>query len=219
MNYRLDPELIPPDPNLNFEQRFWEAGITYVAGIDEAGRGALAGPVAVGVVIFQPDRLLNIQLQGLRDSKQMKPAARLKWAIDLQKFAAAWGVAFSMPQEIDRLGILPATLLAAQKALDNCSCLPEHLLIDYLFLPDNRIPQTKLVKGDQRSLSIAGASVLAKTSRDAYMIEIDQVYPGYKFAQHKGYGTSRHIDALNRLGPSPIHRRSFAPVKNLIPPT
>ncbi|MGW8224212.1 MAG: ribonuclease HII [Anaerolineales bacterium] len=216
MRARIDPNLIPAAPNFEFERGLWEAGIRFVAGIDEAGRGALAGPVAVGVVIFSPGESLHASLQGLRDSKQMTPAQRAKWAILLQDFALAWGVAFAAHDEIDRLGIVPATQLAAERALKECTCQADHLLLDYLFLPDSDIPQTKLVKGDQRSLSVAGASVLAKTSRDAHMNVLDQKFPGYLFAEHKGYGTLQHFAALERLGPSPIHRTSFAPVKNLL---
>jgi ribonuclease HII len=216
MRSRIDPNLIPAAPNFEFERGLWEVGIRFVAGIDEAGRGALAGPVAVGVVIFSPGDSLHTSLQGLRDSKQMTPAQRAKWAILLQDFALSWGVAFAAHDEIDRLGIVPATQLAAERALQECTCQADHLLLDYLFLPDSDIPQTKLVKGDQRSLSVAGASVLAKTSRDAYMVDLDQSVPGYRFTEHKGYGTHQHLAAIERLGPSPIHRTSFAPVKNLL---
>jgi ribonuclease HII len=211
---RFDPSLLPPAPDLQFETRLWETGLRHIAGIDEAGRGALAGPVAAGVVIFPAQDSLLKSLDGLQDSKQLTPAERNEWALCVKESALAWGVAFASPEEIDYLGIVPATRLAAQRALQACENQAEHLLLDYLFIPDLDIPQTKLVKGDQRSLSIAAASVLAKTTRDVLLVEFEEKIPGYRFADHKGYGTRQHLEALKRLGPSPIHRRSFAPLKN-----
>jgi ribonuclease HII len=148
-------------------------------------------------------------LKGVRDSKQMTPKARQiarEWII---QYAASWGVGFATPEEIDQMGIVPATQLAAWRALEPLHVYPDHLLLDYLFLPEVSIPQTALIKGDCRSLSVAAASVLAKTSRDALMRELDLAYPDYGFAAHKGYGTLAHRDALHRLGPSQVHRRSF----------
>lgn len=214
MSARFDPSLLPPAPDFQFENGLWETGLHHIAGIDEAGRGALAGPVAAGAVIFARQETLLATLEGLRDSKQLTPADREEWAVCLKESAFAWGVGFASHREIDRLGIVPASRLAAQRALRDCECQAEHLLLDYLFLPEIAIPQTKLVKGDQRSLSIAGASVLAKTARDALLIEQDHKYPGYQFTDHKGYGTPQHLEALKRLGPSPIHRCSFAPIKS-----
>ena len=211
---RFDLGLLPPAPDLQFESGLWESGLCHVAGIDEAGRGALAGPVAVGVVVFQPDESLQISMVGLRDSKQMSPVQRSEWAICIHEKALAWGVGFASHSEIDILGIVPATRLAAERALQACKCQADHLLLDYLFLPDIDIPQTKLVKGDQRSLSIAAASVLAKTPRDALMVELDEKFPGFHLAENKGYGTRQHLQALEKLGPSRIHRRSFAPIRN-----
>ena len=214
---RFDPGLLPPAPDLQFESGLWESGLRHVAGIDEAGRGALAGPVAAGVVIFPPNGSLQVSMHGVRDSKQMAPAARNEWAARIQESALAWAVAFASYEEIDRLGIVPATCLAAHRALQTCEHQADHLLLDYLFLPDVDIPQTKLVKGDQRSLSVAAASILAKTTRDALMVEMEGKYPGYQLTDNKGYGTSQHLEGLQQLGPSPIHRSSFAPVKNLLP--
>lgn len=213
---RFDPSLLPPAPDLQFESGFWKSGLRHVAGIDEAGRGALAGPVAAGLVIFPPNESLQVSMDGVRDSKQMTPAARYEWAARIQESALAWGVAFASHEEIDRLGIVPATRLAAQRALLACEYKADHLLLDYLFLPDIDIPQTKLVKGDQRSLSVAAASILAKTTRDALMVELDGKFPGYKLTNNKGYGTNQHLEALQLLGPSPIHRSSFAPIRNLL---
>ena len=214
---RFDPSLIPPAPDLQFESGLWDSGLRHLAGIDEAGRGALAGPVAAGVVIFSPDDSLLVSMEGLRDSKQMTPSKRSEWATIIQEAALAWGVGFASHKEIDRLGIVPATRLAAQRALQSCAWQADHLLLDYLFIPDLDIPQTKLVKGDQRSLSIAAASVLAKTTRDAKMVELNSRFPGYQLHENKGYGTQQHLEAIAQLGPSSIHRRSFAPMRNLLP--
>lgn len=216
MSKRFDPGVIPHTPNLSFEGRLWESGINCVAGIDEAGRGALAGPVVAAALIIPSDPGLHHSLTGMLDSKKLSPAERGTWVDLLYQNALSWGVGMASHQEIDMWGIIPATRIAAQRALHNLSGLPDHLLLDYLFLPDCDIPQTSLIKGDERSLSIAGASILAKTSRDKALMELDSSYPGYRFADHKGYGTPYHRMALERLGPCPIHRRSFAPVKGLI---
>lgn len=200
-------KLRPPD--LEFEQPLWEAGFLRVGGIDEAGRGPLAGPVTAAVVILPADPLIANRLSGVRDSKQMTPLQRAAWAVEIRHQAAAWGEGFASAQEIDTFGIVPATRLAAWRALQSLAQPPQYLLLDYLLLPACDLPQTALVKGDCRSLSIASASVLAKTARDELMIELDQQYPGYGLARHKGYGTSAHLAALQRLGPSPIHRLTF----------
>ena len=203
-------------PDLNFEQNLWAENVTLIAGIDEVGRGALAGPVTAAALILPPDSTLLDRLAGVRDSKQLTPQARLYWAERLRLVAVAWGVGCASHKEIDSLGILTATRLAAQRAINNLAQLPQHLLIDYLFLPDCALPQTALIKGDARCLSIAGASILAKTARDALMSDLEVDYPGYEFASHKGYCTPRHVQAIQRLGPCPIHRRSFAPLKDLL---
>ena len=206
----FDLSLLPPDPDLSFEQALWECGTITIAGIDEAGRGALAGPVAAAAVILPVGPGSAIQLKGTRDSKQMTPHQREEARQRIRTVALAWGVGFASAEEIDSLGILPATRLAASRALGALTIPPAHLLLDYLFLPDIPLPQTALVKGDCRSLSIAAASVMAKTSRDALLCELDLRYPGYGFAAHKGYGTQAHRLALERLGVSPVHRLSFA---------
>ncbi|MBT3388922.1 MAG: ribonuclease HII [Chloroflexi bacterium] len=215
MPKKFDPALIPKNPTLEFERLLWQAGRQYVAGIDEAGRGALAGPVAAAVVILPPDRNLERSLRGVRDSKQMTPSQREFWSTRLRELVLAFGVGFASSQTIDALGIVPATRLAAQRALNALEITPQHLLLDYLLLPDLEIPQTSLIKGDARSLSIAAASILAKTARDARMVELDQEYPGYGLAAHKGYGTKAHREAIIKLGPSPIHRLSFSPIRDL----
>ncbi|MEZ0395809.1 MAG: ribonuclease HII [Anaerolineales bacterium] len=197
----------PPDPDLTFEERWWQAGLRRLAGLDEAGRGALAGPVCAAAVILPPDPGLARTLRGVRDSKQMTPAERQAWSPRIRAAALAWGVGFASAEEIDALGILPATRLAALRALEGLEA--EALLTDYLILPEIALPQIALVKGDQRSLSVAAASVLAKTARDDLMGALDARYPGYGFAQHKGYGTPAHRSALAQLGRCEIHRRTF----------
>lgn len=204
---------IPTAPDLHFELSLWQAGQTAVAGLDEAGRGAWAGPVCAGAVILPPDPAVLNRLNGVRDSKQMTPRQRAAWAEQIQAAALTWGVGFASNEEIDAQGILPATRLAMQRALQALSLPPQHLLIDALRLPGDACPQTALIKGDARSLSIAAASVLAKTSRDALMTGLEEQFPGYGFARHKGYGTSQHREALVALGPCALHRFSFAPLR------
>jgi ribonuclease HII len=199
-----NPDLFP---SLEFEALLWQAGIPRVAGIDEAGRGAWAGPVCAAAVILPPDPSLLQALDGVRDSKLMSPAQRERWAPRIRELAAAWGVGFASAAEIDTLGILPATRLAALRALEGCPA--DHLLTDLLLFRELELSQTALVKGDRRSLSVAAASVLAKTARDARMLELDWEYPGYGFARHKGYGTQGHRAALSRLGLCQEHRKSF----------
>jgi len=206
---KFDPSLLPAEPDLSFEIDLWEVGLSAVAGIDEAGRGALAGPVYAAAVILPAQRAMSECLQGVRDSKQMTPIQREDAREKILRFAAAWGVGFATSDEIDLMGILPATRLAAQRALEALTIRPTHILLDYIFLPEVPIPQTALIKGDCRSLSIAAASILAKTYRDAIMRELDLTYPGYGFASHKGYGTLSHREALKRLGVCREHRLSF----------
>jgi ribonuclease HII len=219
------------EPTLAFERRLWKHGFTYVAGMDEAGRGALAGPVAVGVVILPVDlrrgagrstprkttgaahrfQAPDISMRGVRDSKQMTPRQREAAAARIRAGAVAWSVGFASCEEIDSEGIVRATRLAALRALEQLRIFPEYLLTDFrLELPQLDIGQTSLVKGDACCLSIAAASVLAKTGRDALMRDLDAQQPGYGLATHKGYGTPDHLLALKRMGRSPIHRKTFA---------
>ena len=205
-------------PDLRLEKRLWRSGLENIAGMDEAGRGALAGPVTVGAVILPNVPRLSSTLRqaqggalsGVRDSKQMTPPQRARWAAILRKIARAWSLGWASADEIDSLGISAATRLASERALTALPLLPNHLLTDFLLKPDTDLPLTSLVKGDQKSLSIASASVLAKTARDAVMCELDEQYPGYGLARHKGYGTIVHREAIERLGHSPIHRKTFA---------
>jgi ribonuclease HII len=200
---------LPDFPNFEHESTCWKLGLVRVAGIDEAGRGALAGPVAAAVVVFPPKSDLSAALTGVDDSKRLTPAAREYWAVRIKRIALGWGMGRAENDEIDKIGIVPATRLAMQRAIDQLPWQPEHLLLDYLDLPENLLPQTPLVKGDRRSLSIASASILAKTFRDDLMRELDVQYPGFGFARNKGYGTLAHRQALLSLGPCPVHRLSF----------
>ena len=199
------------NPHTFFESQFWESGLLHVAGLDEAGRGALAGPVAVGAVILPDDEaLLRRTLDGVRDSKQMTPLEREALAPQVKAVARTWKVGFASAEEIDSLGIVPATRLAGLRALHGLSLVPQYLLTDFrLELPQLDISQTAFVKGDALCLSIAAASVLAKTARDQLMCELDSCYRGYGLGKHKGYGTRDHRSAMKQLGISPIHRKSF----------
>ena len=197
-------------PDLSYERKLWTA-CKFVAGLDEAGRGALAGPVYVGVVILPDNKpRLARTLSGVRDSKQMTARERREIAPRIKLLAREWGTGFASAEEIDSLGIVPATRLAASRALESLSIFPDYLLTDFrLELPELDISQSALVKGDQRSLSIAAASILAKTTRDALMADLDLEYPEYGFARHKGYGTVFHRRKIVDLGYCPIHRRTF----------
>jgi ribonuclease HII len=199
------------NPDTFFETVLWQSGLNYIAGLDEAGRGALAGPVVVGAVILPNDQtLLSSTLSGARDSKQMTPRQRERLAIKIKEIALNWSVGFADAHEIDLQGIVRATRLAAIRALHQFSLSPQYLLTDFrLELPQLDISQTSLVKGDALCLSIACASILAKTERDAQMQKLDIKYPGYGLGKHKGYGTQAHRSALKRLGYSSIHRKSF----------
>ena len=213
MTRKIDPALIPPSPSLQFEQALWTAGLPAIAGIDEAGRGCLAGPVAAAAVIFPEQMALTRTLQCIKDSKQLTENERGAARTIIEQSCQSWGVGFADNLEIDSLGIIPATRLAIQRALEHLTIVPDHLLVDYLVLPDLPIPQTRLVKGDARSLSIAAASILAKTHRDAMMISLSEKYPNYDLGTNKGYGTVVHREAIQKFGPTPLHRLSFAPLR------
>jgi ribonuclease HII len=202
-------------PTLAFEERLWQGGCRRVAGLDEAGRGAWAGPVVAAAVILPPsDPDLASHLSGIRDSKTLSAARREALLSAIHEHALAWAVGVVPPQEIDAGGIVPATRQAMALAIQALSPAPDYLLLDYLSLPDIPLPQHSLPKGDARVLSIAAASIVAKVSRDRMMVEMDGQYPGYGFARHKGYGTAAHRVALAELGPCPKHRMSFAPLKD-----
>jgi ribonuclease HII len=205
---------------LRFEVELWQAGLLHVAGVDEAGMSPLAGPVAAAAVIFRP----GTRIPGVDDCKKLDARERERLAPVIRAEALACAVAFSEPEEIDRVNIYWAGIAAMKRALAALALAPEHLLIDGRKLKDVAIPQQAIIGGDGRSLSIAAASILAKTARDARMREMDAHYPGYGFAQHKGYPVREHQVALKKLGACPIHRRSFAPVRvalglPLLPPS
>lgn len=183
--------------------------------MDEAGRGALAGPVCVGAIILPNNNpLLTQTLSKVRDSKQLTPRKRRLLAPQIKETAQSWGIGFASAEEIDSMGIVTATRLAAGRALEMLHCFPDFLLTDFrLELPELDIPQAALVKGDQRSLSIAAASILAKTARDDFMSRLDSNHPEYGLSKHKGYGTALHCEKIKILGYSPIHRKTFK-IKN-----
>jgi ribonuclease HII len=197
---------------LRYETQLWGVGVMRVAGVDEAGMSPLAGPVAAAAVVFAP----GTRMQDVDDSKKLDARTRERLALEIKQRCAAWAVGFAEVDEIDRLNIYWAGLLAMQRAIEALAQLPEHLLLDARKLKQLAIPQQRIVKGDQKSLSIAAASILAKTSRDARMAELDAQYPGYGFAKHKGYPVREHVRALEALGACPIHRRSFAPVRHVL---
>lgn len=191
------------------EKTWWAQGLR-VAGVDEAGRGALAGPVVAAAVI-----LPGKGNYPFRDSKTLSATQRERLEVQVHITALAWGVGLAENDEIDRLGILKATHQAAQRALQQLQRPPQALLTDYLKL-DTPLPLLALAKADRDSPSVAAASILAKVVRDRYMVALEQTFPGYGFAQHKGYGTPAHLEALTQLGPCAAHRLSFAPVAALL---
>ncbi|MCJ7433949.1 MAG: ribonuclease HII [Anaerolineales bacterium] len=199
-----------PNPNLKFEKGLWPT-YPFIAGLDEAGRGALAGPVCVGAVILPNDNShLSSTLNGVRDSKLLTPIKRDALTPRIKATALTWSVAFASAKEIDTLGIVPATRLAAMRAIELLTLFPDYLLTDFrLEVPELDIPQTAIVKGDQKSLSIAAASILAKTARDEVMRGLESQYPNYGLGKHKGYGTQAHRQALKSIGFSSIHRKTF----------
>lgn len=193
-----------------FEQSALASG--RICGIDEAGRGPLAGPVVAAAVILDPDRRIN----GLRDSKVLSPERREELAMRIRQRAIAFAVAEASVDEIDRLNILQATLLAMRRAVDALQVPAEYALVDGNQMPRLAIPGRALISGDALEPAISAASILAKTARDAMMRAFDIRHPGYGFAQHMGYGTPEHLGCLQRLGPCELHRRSFSPVRGLI---
>lgn len=183
-----------------------------VCGVDEAGRGPLAGPVVAAAVILDPAQPID----GLRDSKVLSPRQRAAAALAIRAGALAWAVAEASVEEIDKLNILQATLLAMRRAVEALRPAADYALIDGNQLPRLAIPARTIVGGDALEPAISAASILAKTHRDALMAEFDARHPGYGFAEHAGYGTPQHLERLRALGPCPLHRRSFAPVRHLL---
>jgi ribonuclease HII len=197
---------------LRHETPLWEKGLTRVAGIDEAGMAPLAGPVVAAAVVLPRE----FRPRGIDDSKQVDAAGRERLAAEIKRSAVCWAVGITTVEEIDSINIYRAGLLAMRRAVEGLASCPEHLLIDARRLPEVRIPQQGIIHGDALSLTIAAASIVAKTTRDAMMVEYDLQYPGYGFARHKGYPTAEHFAALDRLGACALHRRSFAPVRQAL---
>jgi len=198
---------------LQFESELWAQGYLRIAGVDEAGRGPLAGPVVAAAAILPQ----GWRLEGLDDSKKIADEARREeLAATIQREAVAWAVARAEVEEIDALNIRRASLLAMRRAVEALGVAPDYVLVDAFRVPECPLPQQGIIKGDARSLSIAAASVLAKTARDRWMRELDALYPGYGLAEHKGYPTSEHVEALRTRGVLPIHRRSFGPVREVL---
>ena len=196
---------------LSYEKELYKQGLTLVAGVDEVGRGPLAGPVVAAAVILQK----NCKIRGLNDSKKIPKKKHLEIYQAVQDQALAIGIGIMDNQVIDQVNIYEATKLAMKEAISQLSLQPEHLLIDAMKL-ELSISQTSIIKGDANSLSIAAASIVAKVTRDELMKEYDQQYPGYDFTTNAGYGTAKHLEGLEKLGVTPIHRTSFEPVKTLV---
>jgi ribonuclease HII len=194
--------------DLRYERRLWKEGIEAVAGVDEAGVGPMAGPVVAAAVLFAPE----IFIKGVHDSKQVPPEKREELYPLIMERAIAVGIGSSGIDEIDSLNIYWATMLASQRAIAALAHTPAHVLVDGRKIPGLKIAQTRIVGGDRKSFCIAAASIIAKVTRDRLMHDFDRLYPGYGFADHKGYCTPAHMKLVEQLGPSPIHRRSFSPV-------
>jgi ribonuclease HII len=205
----------PQNPTLEEEMALLSQGYSSIAGLDEAGRGCLAGPVVAAAVILPLTEEIPVLLAGVRDSKQMTPLARERFFDVIHRHALAIGVGIGSVEQIDARNILQATKLAMKEALALLSPAPQALLLDALLLRDIALPQRSIIKGDARCLSIAAASVIAKVTRDRLMRQLHLEYPAYGFDQHKGYGTPVHLAALQVHGATPHHRQSFAPVRAL----
>lgn len=190
---------------LTRERELWASGLTHIAGVDEAGVGPLAGPVVAAAVVFPR----GFGLRGVDDSKKLTPDRRAVLARTIRESALAFAVGIVEPDEIDRINVYHATLAAMGRALDGLAVKPQHVLVDARRIPGCDLPQEAIIKGDAHCHAIAAASILAKTTRDALMRRYDDEYPGYGFADHKGYPTEAHREAIRRLGPCAIHRRSF----------
>lgn len=216
----------PKTASLRHERHYNDLGVRFIFGVDEVGRGAWAGPVAVGTVCLPLEdcKYLSRALVGVRDSKEMTPRQRETFVDKIKQVSTVWGIGSASAAEIDQHGINSATKLAMTRAIghaleDADFEEPDALFLDSLLWPEMRhIPQVSMVDGDKRSLSIAAASVLAKTWRDDVMRELDEQYPQYGFSAHKGYGTASHRQALEDHGPTPVHRKYYEPVKNTLPP-
>jgi ribonuclease HII len=201
-------------PTYHEEKVLLNEGYSLIAGLDEVGRGPLAGPVVAGLAIL-PHNPKGRWLRLIRDSKQLSSAARENALAHLQDAGTILRTGICSSEEVDAIGIAPATRLAMCRALDDLLDAPQYLLLDAFPLPDVPIPQKPIIKGDEKCLSIAAASIVAKVTRDSIMAQEEVSHPGYGFSRHKGYGTREHLQNIERLGPCPIHRFTFAPIKTL----
>ena len=201
-----------PLPDLSFEHEAYRQGYQLIAGIDEAGRGSLAGPVVAAAVILPP----GLMIDGVNDSKKLTPGRREVLYQVIHQHALATGIGVVGNEDIDRINILRATIMAMEMAVKNLKIPPDYLLIDAVSLSDSRIPHRPIIKGDMLSVSIASASIVAKVTRDRLMTEEHSLFPQYNFMTHKGYGTRDHVSRLRLYGPSIIHRKSF--LKRLLGP-
>lgn len=207
-------------PTFDYEQQYWSQGIPLIAGIDEAGMGALAGPVVAAAVIFSNDYLSTftslIEKTPVRDSKLLSPKQREKAAEMIKQSVFSWSIGSANVSEIEEMNIRAASHLAMQRAIESLSTPPDLLIIDGTPAQiSDTIPTINLIKGDQLSYSIAAASILAKVARDAVMQELDAMFPSYGFASHKGYGSQKHMDALRQYGVTEYHRKTYAPISRL----
>ena len=201
-----------PLPTLSFEKNLWQRGLQKIAGIDEAGRGALAGPVVAAAVIVPMNATYEGVWADVRDSKLLSAEKRSCLFAAVKVEALAWGIGSASAQEIDNLNIAVATRLAMQRAVEALTSRPDYLLIDWVKLPTINIPQESYTKADQKIVSVAAASILAKVDRDQRLVALDKEYPAYQFVSNKGYGTAVHRAAIESIGPCPIHRHTFAPI-------
>lgn len=183
-----------------------------IAGVDEAGRGPLAGPVVAAAVILDPDN----PIEGLRDSKKLSEDVRERLAVEIKEKALCWSVAHATVEEIDEINILQATMLAMKRAIEGLSITPGLVLVDGNRLPPVKLPMDAIVKGDDLIPAISAASIIAKTTRDGWLREIDKIYPEYGFAKHKGYGVKAHVAAIEKYGVLPVHRKTFAPISGML---
>lgn len=205
---KLEQEMARLEAMAEYEKEY--DACTYICGIDEAGRGPLAGPVAAGAVVLPK----GCRILYLNDSKKLSEKRREELFLEIKEKAVAWNVGLATPARIDEINILQATYEAMREAVSKLEPVPQILLNDAVTIPDVIIPQVPIIKGDAKSISIAAASIVAKVTRDRMMVEYDKVMPEYGFASNKGYGAAAHIEALKKYGPSPIHRATF--IKNFI---
>ena len=200
-------------PSLDEERKLWRAGFVHIAGLDEAGRGALAGPVVVGAVVLPANAVHAGLWAEVQDSKLLSPTRREELAVRIQEQAAAWSLGEASAAEIDASGIAPATRMAMRRAVQALSPAPDHLLLDWVQLKSLNLPQQSFTKGDLKLVSIAAASILAKVHRDRLLCQLHEDHPFYGFHSHKGYAAPSHLAAIEKFGPCPAHRHSFSPMR------